>query len=159
MQHDIGAYIRHELAYNVRVQDASSTDDGQAVGGVVLDRQALGEHYLSCKPVVEVRFRGSTTRNATVDVKIQDGASSNTFADYSSADWPATKTIGATGATGAQILNEIMQFDVDLAAARRYVRIAITGNHAATSSGTSGLEDLTLTGVITFGGAGQLPAD
>lgn len=155
---DIGAYIRHELAVNPTVRDASSTDDGQYVGGVVIDRQALGEHYLSAKAALEVKFRGSTTRNGTVDLKIQDGASSNTFTDYSSASWPAAKTQGSTGATGAQTVNDIVQFDVDLSAARRYIRLAVKTDHAATSSGTSGLEDHTFAGALTFGG-GNLIAD
>lgn len=158
MQHDIGAYVKGEVSLAPQVIDASSTNDGNAVTGIVIDRQALGKHYLSCKSIVAVRFRGSTTRNGTVDIKIQDGASSNTFTDYSTDTTPAAKTFGSTGATGAQTVNDEVEQDVDLSAARRYLRMSVTVNHAATSSGTSGLEDFTVTGMLVFGGGHELPA-
>jgi len=153
-QYDIGRYIKAESALAAHILSAT-TADGDAISGVTIDRLALPRHFQSCRSVVTGRFVGSTTKTATLGtLNFQHSSDGTSWDNFSTDTVPSNKTLGSTGATGAQDTQGVIEQRVNLRAARRYVRQQVTPDLSCTSSG----EMLTVAGVLVFGGADELPS-
>ena len=145
--HDIGAYIKAVIPAITGVSIASSTASGVEINGHSFDR--LGETYLYRSGVACFGVAATLAAAATVSVvaNFQDSTNASTWADYGSTY--ASVVLGATDSTAAQTVRDCAQFDVDLGAARRYVRVQVT---PTLSDPTSTSDVVTLSGILVVGG-------
>lgn len=150
---DVGRKLKAEAAMHPQTMDSSSTEDGVAVNGLAIDRLALDRRFYSAKAVVTGRATMSTTKTATVALAVLHGDSSGTATTAYSTETNASRTLGSTGATGAQAVDYTVEQSVNLRGAKRWIRIEVTPTLAATSSG----ETLSYAGTLVFGGADEDP--
>lgn len=151
-QYDAGKTVKVMPALPATTVPSSS---GAATNGLTIDRLALGRRYYSCRAAVAGRFTGSTQQTVGLGVSFQHSSDGSSWDAYSTDTNPATVTAGSTGATGAQSTDGVVEQPVNLAGARRYVRlVAAAPTFALTTSG----DNVQLTGVMVFGGADELPS-
>ncbi len=152
-QHDVGAYITSRAALNPEV--VTTTGDGSERNGTAIDRNALNSVALSA--IVTIPYYGALAAAKTVTIKSNvqhSSVSSAGWADYNDKDNSTANTVtaGSTATTAAQTPSGVLEYDVDLAAAKRYVRVQVTPTLSATATDT-----VDIAGVIVFGGGGVLP--
>lgn len=155
--HDIGAYItgRRALA-NTSVVGGGSGDNTE-VDGVAIDRLSDSEKFLSCKVILPIAATMAATRQVTVVSNVQHSSvtASSGFTDYDRKDSTSaySVTFGDAASTASQTITDVVQYDVDLGAAKRYIRVQATPNMTDTSSA----DTCTLSGVVVLGGGDFLP--
>ncbi|KKL78897.1 hypothetical protein LCGC14_2020250 [marine sediment metagenome] len=155
-QHDVGAYLKAEIALNP--EEVSTTDDGSERSGYAVDRQGLGSPCLSAKLVVPYAASLAAAETATVKVNLQDvTTTTGTWADYDDKDGSTanTATIGSTASTAAQTVNDVLEVDFDIGSAKRYLRVQVTPTLTASATETDTVD---VAAVIVFGGADVNPA-
>lgn len=154
--YNIGKYIKAEAAIVGKSFSATSTESGDEVNGVVIDRQALPRHYYSARAVVHGRLTGSTDVKATLAMNVQHSSStgSTSFSDWSTGTESTAVTIGSTASTAAQAVDGEIEQCFNLQGAKRYLRVQYTPTLSGTTAGTS----MAVGGVIVFGGADELPS-
>jgi hypothetical protein len=150
-QFDIGRYIHGTAALASATVPSSS--GGATSTGITIDRQAFGRQYYSAAALIHASFAGSTQQVATVSVSFQHSSDGTSWDNFSTGS-NVSKTIGSTGATGAQTLDDVVNAPVRLLSARRYIRVQTVPTFSLTTSGDS----VVLSGVLALGGADELPA-
>lgn len=150
-QFDIGRFILGVAA--VAPATVPSSSGGATTNGVTIDRLAYGRQYYSASALIQARLAGSTQQTAAVAVSFQHSSDGSSWDNFST-DRNVSKTIGSTGATGAQTVNDAVNAPVNLRSARRYVRVNVVPTFALTTSG----DNVQLSGVLALGGADELPA-
>lgn len=101
-----------------------SSADGSESDGLDIDRLALTRDvYRSAKVVIPFTTTLSTGDTCIVVCNTQDSPTSTLYADYSTA-----VSVTVTNSTGAvdQVLSHVLEFEVDLGAADRFIRTQIT---------------------------------
>jgi hypothetical protein len=147
---NIGQKIAVARAAANTAATAGGTGDNTLVTGVIIDRAASGWAQ-SC--VVAIPFTATLAAAATLSVGgvLQDGENSGlsdagTFATL-------TNAVVATGPSGGGTVTGVVELNVNLAGAKRYVRLNFTPDLSA-----SGTDTAALSAVLVFGGATRLPA-
>lgn len=160
-QLDIGNRIRSRTAIvNTAIQQTSAANPSSDTG-VTIDRQAAGlRHYYSAKAVVSGAFTGgSSLRTVTLAISMQhssDGTSWDAYStgtEPSAVQWGSSSTGNTAGTTAGTEYNTVEQ-RVQLASARRYIRV----NLEAATFNNSSSGDLNVHGVLIFGGPDELEA-
>jgi hypothetical protein len=151
-QTDVGRRLKVVAGVSL-TSAAVPSSSGAALTGATIDRLGLGRMYYSCKSVGKGRFVGSTVQNVSLAASFQHSSDGTSWDSYSTAT-NASAAVGSTGATGAQAVEAIVEQNVNLAGARRYVRQVLTPSF---SSGTSG-DSAYFSGDVVFGGADERPA-
>ena len=123
-----------------------------AITGLTIDRRALPRQYYSCRVATMGRLTGSTQQVATIASAVQHSSDGTSWDSFSTAT-NQSGTIGSTGDTGAQSTDGVAEQVVNLANARRYIRVMPTPSFSLTTSG----DTLAVNGVVVFGGADELP--
>ena len=134
----LGDYIDNKLGVKVVTLDNSNTDEE----GAAIDRQDFYSGVATA--VIEV-----TDLEAQNEIKLNlivsdSDASDGTFAEYD-------KTSVTLDATGSSVLN----LDLDLKAAKRYLKVKIDGDTGDDSVDASNKADVA--GILTLGGAVDKP--
>lgn len=157
-QRDIGAQLVAKNAVNPAVVTAGSTDDGQEVNGFIIDRQAFADLLLSVKVAIPYDASIVDTFTATLAANLQDSdtTASTAFADYDDKDGSTGQSVVETGTTAVTAFDKILEFDVDLSSAKRYIRLQVT---PTLSNGSTSSDTLDYGAVHVFGGSDQPPAD
>lgn len=129
---------------------AGGGGDNTAVTGVIIDRAAFG---WAQSAVFAVPFTATLAASQTLSVAmtVQHGEDAGlsdvaTFATRANA-------VVATGPVGGGTVTGVVELDVNLGGARRYVRLNFTPDLSAANTDTAALS-----GVAVFGGAVRLPA-
>jgi hypothetical protein len=167
---DVGAYLACFPALDAAVLTAGEGDDGQAVNGNVCDLLAImpGKQPLSCKLVVSYKAVLASTKTIAFTIALKhDPASNGSYATLAAVrarhiksdgtTTVLTLTSGALGATivatGSATVRGVVELDVSLAKADRYLRATVTGDLSNTSTDT-----VALGAALVFGGSNVLPA-
>lgn len=155
--HDIGALIKGESCLNPIVVLGGDASDAVQVNGTVIDRLALGVHYLSCKVLIPVYPNLTSGVEGVVISNAQDSATtlSTAFADFDDKDGSTvnTLTMGATDSTATFNTVSQLEYDLDLSVAKQFIRIQVTASITASTVAT-----IDYAGIIAFGGSDTLPA-
>ena len=142
--------------------NTSTGFDGVAQVGLVVDRGSFKTDFLSC--VVTIPFKagwgGVTTTGlgtCLLTARMQDGeTSSGAFGNHGTTGSSLRLTIAAGSTTKSEGL---LEFDVDLSGAKRFIRVTTTLTHGAPTTDTSGdRERASASPVIVFGGGDENPA-
>ncbi|KKN90101.1 hypothetical protein LCGC14_0232140 [marine sediment metagenome] len=155
-QQDVGAYLHGVNALNPAVVTATTVAAGTELDGVDINRLSDPVNLtVSAKVIIPYSYSLAAAETATLKSNAQDGASTTAYTDYDDKDGSTANsvTVGSTATTAAQTGNGVLEYDLDLAAARQYVRIQLTPTFSATSADTNDVG-----GVMVFGGGTVLPA-
>ena len=147
---DIGAYITSRYGIAITSVTAAGTGDATEVDGETVDRFALGGRNQSAKMIVAVQATLTSDKTITIEGNFQDSTNDSDWVDHGAALAAATVCTGQTGGTEEE---GVIELDVDLSSANRYVRIQVTPDMSHTGTDTA-----LVAGVIVFGGADALPA-
>ena len=154
--HNIGGYLRAEPIFNssaVVTMTSDGAPNATELLGRIIDRQALGRHYLSAKVVLNVQYNSSgasTVAGVRMTTRVLH-ATSTAAGDFSNFDSTGITTSFVSTATSTSVVG-VHVHDLDLRTARRYLQVEMTPNFVASSSG-----GLRYGGAILFGGADELP--
>lgn len=144
-QRNIGAYL------DVAASLAPVAGTGSDQNGASVDRlgpAGAGALSLSAVALVPFTTSGGVT-GGTIVVTLQDSADDSSFAAYTAPDGTAattTHTITGTNSTG------LIRLNVNLAGARRYIRVVVDSNP------TGGTPASIVGALLVLGGDDQLPA-
>ena len=146
--HNIGGYIAAGHGSDNVAVTAAGAGDNTLVTGTILDRNAnagaLSAAVLIFWKAVLAAAETLTIKSVTVehgnDAGLSDAAVLATLED-------ATGTVVATGPGGGGTLRGVRKYNVDLAGAKRYIRVKFTPDLSASATDTAGLA----AGVV-FGG-------
>lgn len=143
MARNIGAHVKHVLAFNHDKITAGAGDDGVLQNGRSVNRL----NYLSCVLTVLISAVLASTEKVSVTIQLQDSADGSTnWADYG--DPLAITEVAADGSDE----NGEAELDVNLSAAKQYIRANLTITMSA--SGTDTSETMA---VFTFAGEHKGP--
>jgi hypothetical protein len=152
---NIGKWLKTKTAVLPATITAAAGNDGQAVNGLIIDREALGYNLaMGGKLCIGYVATINTAEKLTAAVKIQHGSASNgsDMADYvdsygHGALASADVMLGAqTAAPG------VLEIDVALDGAKRYIRCVTTFDLSRT-----GTDTVAVSGMWVFGGLQALP--
>lgn len=136
----------------------TTTNDTVQQTGITIDTAALGRRFNSVSFRAVGRASMAATKTAAISILAEDAASSSgPFATIGAAAGaaPSDQNIGSTAAGSAQTVDFDHHMNVDLRAARRYVRAKVTVDMG--SGSTYG--DTTVIGAVAvFGGADSIPS-
>lgn len=160
LQKGIGAWILSANGLDPNVVVAGSGGDGAEQFGTAQDRLALGSLarlYFSCLVSVVVTAVLGATETATIVGKLQESVDLAFTVPIDFED-PNDKV----AATGTLILTSVaggtergvLQFNVNLMTAQRFIRMAVTPTLSAAVVDTAAIA-----GALVFGGADVLEAD
>ena len=156
-QRDVGAFIVGKNALNP--QTITTTGDGSEKTGYSIDRNDdTSDPFLSAKVIIPYSASLAAGNTLTLKSNAQDSSSTASgWADYDDKDGSTanTATIGSTGSTAAQTLSGVLEYDLDLSSAKRYLRVQVTPTLSGSSTES---DDVDLGGVMVLGGANVLPA-
>ncbi|WP_313669151.1 hypothetical protein [Sandarakinorhabdus sp.] len=147
---NIGSKISVARAAANTAATAGGSGDNTAVTGVIIDRAALGWPQSAVFAVPFTTTLGATN-TLSVAMTVQDGDNSG----LSDAGTFATRANGvvATGPGGGGTVTGVVELDVNLSGAKRYVRLNFTPDLSAANTDTAALS-----AVAVLGGATRLPA-
>ena len=142
---NIGAYIKRVLAFNHLQVVAGGGADGVAQNGRGIDRSldASGNLSLSASVglLISAVLAGSETASAVVQIQdSDDDGSGDAYADFGD---PSAATLVSDGADE----NGVLDFDIDLSGAKKWVRMEVTVTMSAGDTDTAELMgDLVMAG-------------
>lgn len=159
-QHNVGADLRGQpimTSTQTTTFSSNGAPNATEVAGAILDRLALGRHYLSMK--VLVPFQVSTlnatstaTALASVTTRVLHGTSTAPATALGSTG--VTTTIRGIGTTATSTsFSAVHVQDVDLRTARRYIQVYVTPTLVSSSSGW-----FSYNAVAAMSGPDQAPA-
>lgn len=131
-----GAYCRTAFAAINKTATAAGSGDATEVDGSFFDRlQSDAGPFLSAKLVITYTTTLTATKTLSFAVQFQDATSSGAaaVADYGDA---IAATVVATGESGGSTETGTVEIDIDLAAAREFVRAQITPDLSASGTDT-----------------------
>lgn len=148
---NIGDLISTARATAAATATAGGSGDNTAVTGVVIDRAA---HGWAQSAVFVVPFTTTLAAAATLSVvmTVQDGDAAN-LSDAASFATRANAVV-ATGPAGGGTVTGVVELNVNLSGAKRYVRLNFTPDLSAANTDTAALGSA----LAVFGGAIRLPA-
>lgn len=155
---DVGEYILSLTA----VPSLTATSTGTAVNGDSIDRLAQGSPYKSCQIVVPFSYIKTTGVTGSMNAHLQDSAvsasTSTSWADFGSTVASAGSGVYTIAATTAAVTagRGVYRRNVDITAARRYIRVRVTPLLTAATLSTVNL--LRYMGVLVLGGSDEYPA-
>lgn len=128
---------------------AAGTGDATTTTGATIDRMAFPQGSMPLSAVFGVAWDAvlQTGKTLSVGYAVQDSADGSTWADYAT----ATYSVVATGSTTASAVAGLLEADIDLSAARRFVR-----HNFAIDLSATGTDTATARGVGFFGGFDRL---
>lgn len=154
---NIGAFITSELALDSTTVGAGVGGSGTPVNGNVFDRLASRNMHLSGKLQLAYKFTGASGHTATVAWAVRDSdASGGTYANVDQstpAEHPSSGSSTITANNDGSAVRGVVEVDVDLQGANRYLRPTVTPTLSH-----SGVDTLNLTGVWALGGSEILPS-
>lgn len=161
LQKGIGAWILGVNGLDPNVVVAGSGADGTEQFGTAQDRLALGSLarlYFSCLVSVVVTAVLAATETATIVAKLQESVDLAftlpiDFTDPNDSV-AATGTLVLTGGGGGTTERGVLQFNVNLMTAQRFIRMAVTPTIS-----TATVDTAAIAGALVFGGADVLEAD
>lgn len=137
--HDGGAFCRSDRVLGNQTATAGSTGDATEVDGAWLNR--LSSAYgmaTSAKLIINYTTTLNSNTGATLSFSVQfqdaDDSSGTNAADYASA---VAATAVATGNSGGSVETGTVEVDIDLDAAKQYVRAQITPDLSAAGVDTA----------------------
>ncbi|HET7233254.1 MAG TPA: hypothetical protein VFJ16_24800 [Longimicrobium sp.] len=144
---DIGAYITSRSCGGVAVT-AGGAGDNTEVNGPWVDRQG----YASAKLVITFKAVLAAAATLTIAANLQEATDSagTGAADFGAAHAAAT---AATGAGGGSTEYGVVELDLNLTTAERYVRAQFTPNLSAANTDTA-----VVSAVLVLGGGTNIPA-
>lgn len=150
---NIGAYVKGMRGFANTAVTAGGSGDNTLITGVAVDR-SLADYPRSC--VVSVSYTTTLAQAATMTFKTakietDDDVAFGTATDLVTLE-SSTGTVIETGGTGGSTNTGCKDYDVDLSAAKRYIRVKLTPDLSA-----SGTDTAALACVVTLGPGAQLP--
>lgn len=150
MDKNIGGAIKLVRASAAATATAGGSGDAAAVTGVIIDRAELGWPKSA---VFGVPFTATLAAGATLSlamtVQDSDAANLDGAATYAT----RANAVVATGPSGGGTVTGMVELDVNLEGAKRYVRLNFTPDLSAANTDTAALGSA----VAAFGGANRLP--
>lgn len=151
--HNIGALIKAIRAAANTAVTAAGAGDNTVVTGVTIDRSL---YNMPLSAVIAIPFTATLAAAATLTLKnvvLEHGDASN-LSDVATLQTleDGTGTVKATGAGGGSTETGCVEYDVDLGAAKRYIRIKFTPDLSAGATDTAGLS-----AVLVVGGGDTVP--
>lgn len=145
-----GSYLQPYLAFAPASITAAAGNDGTLVAGVTIDRLSTVGFARSAKVVVPYKATLADTKTLTVGITVEGDdndsfSSATTLATYADA-------VIATGATPTTNYQGVVELNVPLTSAERYVRAKVKIDLSNTSSDTC-----VYGAVWVFGGRVELP--
>lgn len=132
-----GAFCRTAFAAINKTATAGGTGDATEVDGAYVDRLA-SDHgpFMSMKVIITFTTTLAAAATLTFAGNMQDATTSggSGVADYGTA---FTATTVATGPSGGGTVTGTVEIDVDLSAAREFVRVQLTPNLSAANTDTA----------------------
>lgn len=128
---------------------AGAGDDTEAVGAII-DLDSIGNPQ-SAKAIIAYTTTLADTETLSIACDVDHGAASD-LADAAQFLAGQASTVVET-ASGAQTLTGVVELDVNLSGAKRYIRLQFTPDLSASSTDTA-----ELAAVWVFGGFRELPA-
>ncbi len=153
--HDVGARIVGFNALASVTIDSGSTD-GLQLNGRIYDRFPISgtgnDLFLSAKAIMDYSATIATGESWALALQYQSSTStaSTAFTDLTQIDGSTSNTVTATTAT----LVGVVEANLDLSQANRYVRIQITPTHSTAAT----IDQVIIGGVLVFGGGDEDPA-
>lgn len=142
----VGNYITSRRALNINTVTAGGGADNVAQNGIAINR--LG--FLSMLVNVLITAALASAQSVAVACKVQDSADGST-------DWQ--DLAGASGSSAVSVTvsdgadeNGLLEMNVNLAGARKFVRIVVTPNCSAANTDTA-----TIGGIVNLGGSDVTP--
>ena len=156
--HDIGAYLKGFNAFNpIEVTAATTTEDGIEINGKIIDRRVDGASvsnvFLSGKVIIAYDGALTTGKTLTVASNVQhsDTTASTAFADLADRDGSTGVSVVETNSTGGNgTPSGVLEFDLRLDSAKRYLRIQVTPTLSATATDTVDMGGVTVLGMGDF---------
>ena len=159
---DIGAYVLGEPALAITNVNAGAAGDGGEVDGFDFDRlQYANEQQppASAALMIQVALTGGTTvpESWDIDVQLQDGASTASYADVTLKDQTTsfTQTLTIDTDDADYKANRIVTVPLNLQKLRQFVRVQVTPTFTGTTTTT---KDIDFSAVYVTGGSNILPA-
>ncbi len=144
MQTDLGSYVKSKLAI-IPVQVTAGTGTELDVNGPSVDRIGYRAGVLVC-PVSATLAAANTF---TVSAKVQDSATGTSgWADFGS----PTNNLVLTGAADGSTESGLLELNLNLTTAKRYIRAVITGTLSAAETDTA-----RAAGAFVLSGAAEKP--
>lgn len=141
----LGTYIKNELGLAPISITAGDGDDGVAQEGPAVNRLDFYSAVVGV-PVTSTLAEGET---ATIEAEVQDSADGSTgWKDHGD----AAEELVLTGDTGGSTETGIVELDVDLKAAKKYVRAVVTVTLSASETDTAGFA-----AIVALGGSVEKP--
>ncbi len=140
MAKDLLSLTRAAIASAFTSVTAGGSGDNTAVTGLTIDRQALG---MPQSLVLHYIWSAVLAQAATLELKtqvIQDSADGSTWVTYvppAPIAAPTAPGIVATGPTGGGTVRGVSRVNINLTAARRYVRFGFTPDMSAANTDTA----------------------
>lgn len=151
-QYNIGTRILTVLGTTSVSLSQSSAAASTGVNGQTIDRNESGRRrYYSCKAALAASFvAASSQRTATIAVNLEHSSDGTSWDSY------ATGTAATFGSTNGTTHYQSASTNVNLNAARRYIRVVLAPPvYTDCSSGQGVFSGM---GVVVLGGADELPA-
>jgi len=150
LQTDIGAYL--EPAFTVAPQLSAAA----TIAGTGVDRlntpSGLPYQYYSCMLTVITGAVAGTPTSFTVDARFQDSADNTTFADFNPGSQAGSEpALGWVSIPTITAANSVARVNVNLTAARRYIRPQVVVAFVGGTSPTVGVA-----AAIILGGADRV---
>jgi hypothetical protein len=152
--HNMGAYIKAVPIFGssaVISHTSDGTPNAVEQTGRVIDRLAYGRRYYSAKVVIPFQASSTNVNTAAISITTRvQHATSTAAADFAALGSTGVVSTFGTTATSTSLVGCHIQ-DVNLSQARRYLRVLVTSNVAASSSGF-----MRFGGALLLGGADEL---
>ena len=142
---DVGAKLKGFNAVNAATVTAGTGADGTEVNGFIYDRLTPGgtnkSLYQSAKVIIQYDGNlGADGNSLTIASNLQhsDSTASTSFADFADIDGSTGVSVTQTRATGGgnSTPSGVLEYDVDLSQAKRYVRVQLTPTLSASATDT-----------------------
>lgn len=145
MQTDLGSFVTPKLAIIPVQVTASGTDPELSVNGPTVDRLGYRTGILTC-PVAATL---AATNTFTVSAKVQHSDTGTSgWADFAG----PTNNLVLTGAADGSTESGLLELNLNLTTAKRYIRAVITGTLSAAETDTA-----RAAGAFILSGAAEKP--
>lgn len=131
-QHNIGAIVDVVYASAAASAVAAGTGDATTTTGTTIDRMGFSNGSMPRSALASFVYDATLASGKTLSIAyaVQDSADGSTWADYQT----AAGSVVATGPSGGGAVKGVLNIQVDLNSARRYVRV--NSNPDLNASGT-----------------------
>jgi hypothetical protein len=152
-QHNIGAFLQAEPLFPPAAVLTRSSNGSTEESGRVIDRLALGRHYLSCQIVIAYGGNTQSSLGLLLRGNLKDGATTSAFSTFGTTSTGLDRTTATTTTATSTAHTGVAAWNYDLRTARRYLQFDLLPVLVASSSGA-----ITFNGAAVFGGPDERPA-